>query len=63
MVVRQQAEELVELMRRVCFYGQEREVGEQRVGLNVLPRRDREVGQLGIEEAARWLARKHEEQE
>jgi pimeloyl-ACP methyl ester carboxylesterase len=63
MVVRQQAEELVELMRRVCFYGQEREVGEQRVGLNVLPRKEREGDHLGMEQAARWLARKHEEQE
>ncbi|ERF74390.1 hypothetical protein EPUS_09381 [Endocarpon pusillum Z07020] len=61
MVLRQQGVELVELMRKVCFYGQEKEVAEMRVGVDVLPGRQREEGMLGIEEAARWLAQRQEE--
>ncbi len=61
LVLRQQGEELVELMRRVCSYGVEREVVERRVGLEVLPGREKSGGMLGIEEGARWLALEQEE--
>lgn len=66
LVLRQQGEELVELMRRVCFYGRGREVAEARVGLEILGGNitDREGRQLGggtgslsgLENGARWLA-------
>ena len=61
MVLRQQGGELVGLMRKVCFYGQEKEVAEMRVGADVLPSGKKEEGMLGIEEAARWLAQRQEE--
>lgn len=61
MVLRQQGEELVEVMRKVCFYGVEREVVEERVGLEVLCGREKGGSMLGVEEGTRWLARKHEE--
>lgn len=62
MVLRQQGEELVELMRKVCFYGREREVREGRIGCEILGRKNEEEGGMrGIAEGARWLARKLEE--
>jgi alpha/beta hydrolase fold len=63
-VLRQQAGELVELMRRVCFYGQERGFGEERVGMEVVERKNGEENDghlLGIERAARWLDRMQRE--
>lgn len=59
LVLRQQGEELVELVRRVCFYGWDREVVEGRVGLEVRSVTEEEGGMLGVEEGARWLARMH----
>lgn len=62
MVLRHQGEELVDLMRRVCFYGKGREVAEGRVGLEVLKGKNYDdrggsAGlQPGLEEGARWLA-------
>jgi acetyl esterase/lipase len=63
MVLRQQGEELVELMKKVCFYGLDREIVETRVGLSVFPQQESEGaggGILGEEDAARWLAQKLE---
>lgn len=68
--MRQQAGELVELMRRVCFYGRERGFGEERVGLELVERgdgneneREEEGHMLGIERAARWLDRMQREED
>lgn len=65
LVLRRQGEEMVELMRRCCFYGQEREVGEGRVGVDVLPigKERGGEGEVGVEEGARWLAGKLGEEE
>ena len=62
MVLRQQGEELVELMKKVCFYGSDREIAEEKVGLSVLAREGRErAGGVTFEKAAaRWLAQKQE---
>jgi hypothetical protein len=62
-VLRAQGEELVEMMRRACFYGREKEVGEARVQLQKMvdiPGSEVE-GIVGVKEAAMWLAEKFEE--
>ena len=62
-VLRAQGEELVELMRRACFYGREKGVGEARVQLHKrasTPESEVE-GIMGIREAATWLREKFEE--
>lgn len=64
LVLRQQGEELVDLMRRVCFYGVERRVGEGRVGLEALSGVEKEIGvTFGLKEGAEWLVRKCKEEE
>lgn len=61
-VLRQQGEELVELMRKVCFYGWGGEIAKERVGLQLLVREEKErTGGGGRSEeeaaaAAGWLA-------
>ncbi len=63
LVLRQQGEELVELMKRVCFYGLDKGVAEERVGLNVLGRDEMALvdgSMFGEEAAAKWLAQKQE---
>lgn len=62
-VLRQQGEELVELMKKGCFYGLDKEVAEGRVGLDVLGRDEvarMDDSTFGEEAAARWLAQKQE---
>lgn len=61
--LRAQGEELVELMRRACFYGREKGIGEARVQLQKVadePQSDTD-GIIGIREAAVWLRQKFEE--
>jgi hypothetical protein len=62
-VLRAQGEELVEMMRRACFYGREKGVGETRVQLQKMADiRESEVeGIMGVKEAAMWLREKLEE--
>lgn len=62
-VLRAQGEELVEMMRRACFYGREKGVGEARVQLQKMvdiPESEVE-GIVGVKEAAMWLAEKFAE--
>jgi hypothetical protein len=62
-VLRAQGEELVEMMRRACFYGRERGVGEAMVQLQKMvniPEPEIE-GIVGVKEAAMWLAEKFAE--
>lgn len=62
-VLRAQGEELVEMMRRACFYGREKGVGEARVQVQKMadtPGSEVE-GIVGVKEAAMWLAEKFEE--
>jgi hypothetical protein len=63
-VLRAQGEELVELMRRACFYGREKGLGEARVQLQKMEDRpESEVeGMIGIRDAAIWLRDKFEEE-
>jgi hypothetical protein len=51
------------MMRRACFYGREKGVGEARVQLQkMVDTRGSEVeGIVGVKEAAMWLAEKFEE--
>lgn len=61
--MRAQGEELVEIMRRACFYGQGKGVGEARVQLQqMVDTPESEVeGIVGVKEAAMWLAEKFAE--
>ena len=61
--MRTQGEELAEMMRRACFYGREKGVGEARVQLQkMVDTPESEVeGIVGVKEAAMWLAEKFEE--
>ena len=57
-----QGTELVELMRRACFYGQEKGLAESRVTLGNLAVDNNEIdGLIGVKQAAEWLAEKFEE--
>jgi hypothetical protein len=62
-VLRAQGEELVEMMRRACFHGREKGVGEARVQLQKMvdiPESEVE-GIVGVKEAAMWLTEKFAE--
>ena len=63
-MLRAQGEELVELMRRACFYGREKGVGEARVRVEKMAdMAESEVeGMIGVREAAMWLREKFEEE-
>lgn len=58
LLMRAQGTELVELMRRACFFGQEKSVAEARVGLSVFDRTEGEHSpevDTGLVAAVEWL--------
>jgi hypothetical protein len=62
-VLRAQGEELVELMRRACFYGREKGIAKTKVQVHKMadtPESEVE-GIIGLREAAMWLREKLEE--
>ena len=50
-----QGRELVDLMRKTCFYGREKGVAEERASLGLLGGKERVAGILGVTQAAEWL--------
>ena len=67
-VLSTQGAELVELMRRACFYGREKGFAESRVTLEKLGTGSSDdvdsalEGSVGVEQAGEWLAQKFEEE-